>query len=149
MPNFAETEGFDQNCPGTGAEPILYFRRANLDQCNAAVLALDQWRLDVDTGIERVQRADFGFGAAKPSGGGYPAIYIYGLANGASVLGIYRSDDNAVTWNGPLSACPANITQFGSCPNNNIDLIKTVDGDANTYGRYYTGFSGTGFAYGN
>ena len=75
----------------------------------------------------------FGFGVA--GGGGYPAIYIAGFVSG--VWGVYRSDDNAATW-----------VALGANPLNSIDQITTVEGDANTYGKVYIGFLGSGFAYG-
>lgn len=97
------------------------------------------------SGVFSVQ--DIGFGKAKPGGSGYPAIFIYGFANGATVPGVYRSDDNTSTWVGPLIPCPANITQFGSCVGNSLDLVSTIDGDVNTYGKFYVGYKGTGYAY--
>lgn len=76
----------------------------------------------------------FGFGKAKASG--YPAIYIFGWIS--NVLGIWRSDDQAVTW--------ARISD--GFPINSFDWIKFVEGDSNTYGTVYVGFGGSGFAYG-
>jgi hypothetical protein len=76
----------------------------------------------------------FGFGVAA-SGQTYPAIYIAGFVS--SVWGIYRSIDNATTWQLLVTS-----------PMNSLDLVKTVEGDANTYGKVYVGFAGTGCAYG-
>ena len=78
----------------------------------------------------------FGFGKAKPGGGGYPAIYIYGQVSGT--FGLYRSDDNAATW----------TLLTGIYPINSLDEIMYVSGDNNTYGTVYLGFKGSGFAYG-
>lgn len=75
----------------------------------------------------------FGFG--KAPAGGYPSIYIAGYVS--SVWGVYRSDDNAVSW-----------VSLGANPLNSIDQIKTVEGDPDTYGKVYIGFHGSGFAYG-
>jgi hypothetical protein len=78
---------------------------------------------------------DFGFGAPFP-GYNYPAIYIAGWLNG--VFGVYRSDDNAQTWN-----------FLGEFPLGSLDQISTLTGDANVPGRVYVGFSGSGYAYGD
>jgi photosystem II stability/assembly factor-like uncharacterized protein len=78
----------------------------------------------------------FGFGRPNPRGPGYPAIFLYGWVYG--VPGVWRSDDNATTWE-KLS------DQF---PNNSLDTVKVVEGDNNVYGKVYIGFSGSGFAYG-
>jgi len=76
----------------------------------------------------------FGFGKAAV-GQTYPAIYIAGWVNG--IYGIYRSKDNATTWE-PL----------GAWPTNSLDMAVTIEGDMNVYGRVYLGFGGSGSAYG-
>ncbi|MGD0095117.1 MAG: Ig-like domain-containing protein [Terracidiphilus sp.] len=76
----------------------------------------------------------FGFGAPKPGGSGYPAIYINGWVN--HVYGIWQSLDNASTW-----------TQIGTYADNDVDLVTTISGDPNVYGRVYVGFRGSGDAY--
>ena len=76
----------------------------------------------------------FGFGKAA-AGQNYPAIYIAGWVNG--IYGVYRSIDNAVTWE-PL----------GAWPTGSLDIVVTIEGDMNTYGRVYVGFGGSGSAYG-
>ncbi|RYZ93103.1 MAG: exo-alpha-sialidase [Proteobacteria bacterium] len=76
---------------------------------------------------------DFAFGAAAP-GSDYPAIYIAGWVN--NVWGIYRSDDNAATWE-----------FLGANPNGNLDTVVSLEADARIYGRVYVGFSGSGYAY--
>lgn len=90
----------------------------------------------------------FGLGAAKPGGSGFPAIYIAGWANcgqtgiqncGASsgyTYGIWRSPDHGSTW-----------YDLG-IPRNSLDTVNTVEGDGNSYGEPYVGFSGSGYAFG-
>lgn len=79
---------------------------------------------------------DFGFGKAKPGGGGYPAIYLAGFYN--NDYGIYQSVDNCTTWR-----------KLTTWPLDSIDAVKCVFGDAEAYGRCYVGFIGSGFAYGD
>lgn len=92
----------------------------------------------------------FGYGAAKPGGSGYPSIYIVGWANcgqtginncpsGATgyTYGVWRSTDHTATWN-----------YLNNAPINSLDYIKTIEGDANTYGLFYIGWLGSGFAFG-
>ena len=76
----------------------------------------------------------FGFGAPATTGG-YPAIYICGWVS--NVYGIWRSDNQGQNW-----------TQICDWPLGSIDMIKTISGDMNTYGKVYAGFSGSGYAYG-
>ncbi|GCE29634.1 hypothetical protein KDA_51180 [Dictyobacter alpinus] len=90
------------------------------------------------TKVPNVQEArSFGFGKALP-GSSYPAIYLYGKANGDSAFGIYRSADQGATWS-LLSAAPLGI----------YDQVNVTTGDMNRAGRVYVGFSGNGFAYGD
>ena len=49
----------------------------------------------------------------------------------------WRSIDNASSW-----------TKLIDYPDNNFDVVKCIEGDANTYGTVYIGFRGSGFAYG-
>jgi photosystem II stability/assembly factor-like uncharacterized protein len=72
----------------------------------------------------------FGFGKAA-EGSDYPAIYIAGYVD--RVWGIWRSDDNAANWN-----------RIGDYPNDRSDLMSTLTGDMNVYGRVYIGFHGAG-----
>ena len=74
-----------------------------------------------------------GFGKAA-TGSDYPAIYIAGYVGG--IWGIWRSTDNAATW-----------AKIGDYPQGNYDMIRTISGDANVYGRVYVGFAGSGAAY--
>jgi hypothetical protein len=83
-----------------------------------------------------LQVNSFGFGAAKPSGGGYPAIYINGFVNQGSgyVFGFWRSDDNCSSW--------TNIGTFAGP--NGLGSVISMSGDMNTYGTCYVGISGFG-----
>jgi hypothetical protein len=87
------------------------------------------------TGVPNVDEVvAFGFGAPKPGGSGYPAIYIVGWVN--NVYGIWQSVDNASTW-----------TRIGTYANNDVEMVTSVSGDPNVYGRVYVGFGGSGDAY--
>jgi hypothetical protein len=76
--------------------------------------------------------SSFGFGMAKPGGGGYPAVFINGFVSG--VWGLWRSDDNCATWN--------NIGTWAGP--NGLGSIVTMSGDMNTYGTCYVGIGGFG-----
>jgi hypothetical protein len=78
-----------------------------------------------------------GFGAAA-SGRTYPAVYIWGAANGGPV-GIYRSDDAGATW----LRINDDAHEFGG-PGNGQFVI----GDENVYGRVFMSTAGRGIAYG-
>lgn len=77
---------------------------------------------------------DFGFGKSRTNTG-YPAIFIVGWVG--SVYGIWRSDDQAVSW-----------TKIGDFPDENIDSVTAITGDMDKFGAAYIGFGGSGFAYG-
>ena len=81
-----------------------------------------------------------GFGAAKPGGGGYPMVYAYGWLS--SVQGLYQSEDGGTTWS--IINVP---TSEKTWPMNSVDLITSVSGDYDVYGRIYVGFAGSGNAY--
>lgn len=74
----------------------------------------------------------FGFGKART---GYPTIYIVGWVH--RIYGIWRSTDNAQTWD-----------RIGEFPIGSLDAVTTIDGDKNVYGTVYVGFAGSGYAYG-
>jgi hypothetical protein len=74
----------------------------------------------------------WGFGA--PNGGTYPTIFIYGYVN--SVLGVWQSTDNCVTWQ------KIGDTQFGGMT---FDLPQCMAGDMNIPGVVYVGFFGSGY----
>jgi hypothetical protein len=75
----------------------------------------------------------FGFGKAAP-GQDYPAIFIAGYVD--NVWGLWRSDDDAASW-----------VKIGDYPLGNVDIIRSVAGDMDRYGRCYVGFAGAGGAY--
>jgi len=77
----------------------------------------------------------FGFGKAKPGGGGYPTVFIYGQVSG--VLSFWRSDDNCATW-----------VNLGANPAGSLDGIIDLDGDKNIYGQVYGAYSSSGWFYG-
>ena len=85
--------------------------------------------------VPKMLAATFGFGKPAPDHS-YPAIYVVGFLAGA--YGIYRSIDNALSW----------VRISNGYPLGSFDLIKTIEGDADTYGTVYIGFQGSGFAYG-
>lgn len=86
--------------------------------------------------VTNVKAIKIGFGKSAP-GQTYPAIYVYGFLSG--VYGIFRSDDNATSW----------VTISDGFPLGAFDEMKCIEGDANTYGTVYVGFSGFGFAFGS
>jgi hypothetical protein len=98
------------------------------------------------TSVANVQDVTtFGFSAANPSGGTYPAVGIVGWVsqNGGATYtwGIWRSDDNCVTW-----------TQIGDFPPRYgtggwIDEASCMEGDPNNWNRWIVGFQGSSCAY--
>ena len=76
----------------------------------------------------------FGFGKEAP-GTSYPAVFIAGWVGGA--YGIWSSSSEGQSW-----------TRIGDYPLGNLDEVKAMDGDKNTYGTVYVGFAGSGYAYG-
>jgi hypothetical protein len=76
----------------------------------------------------------FGFGKAKTGDGS--SIFIYGAVGGK--MGVWESDDDCGTW-----------TQLSNAwPNDSMDQVVDMEGDANTYGRVHIGFGGSGWVYG-
>lgn len=82
---------------------------------------------------------NFGFGKAKPGGGGYPTIFILGYVS--NVFGIWRSDDGE-------QATPTWTQVSDGFPLGSFDFIKWVEGDPDVYNRCFVAFNGSGFAYG-
>jgi len=78
----------------------------------------------------------FGFGAPQIPGG-TPTIYAYGTISGVGA--IWRSVDLGVTW----------VSIGSQFPLGSFDLINTIEGDANTFGTVYIGFSGSGVIVGH
>jgi photosystem II stability/assembly factor-like uncharacterized protein len=78
-------------------------------------------------------------GLGKPATtGGYPALYMWGVANGGP-RGIYRSIDTGKTW----ARINDDQHQYGGPANGNF-----VVGDLNVYGRVYMSTAGRGLVYG-
>jgi hypothetical protein len=78
----------------------------------------------------------FGFGKAATSDG-YPTLFVYGRSATDSQWGVWRSSDEGATWD--------RIAEF---PLGIFDVVMTVAGDPDIFGRVYIGWSGNGFAYG-
>jgi hypothetical protein len=82
-------------------------------------------------GVSKV--VDIGFGKAQAATG--PAsIYILGDVNG--VYGVWRSVDDAATWQ-----------QIGK-NTYGIDNFQSISGDMNTFGKVYVGLGGSSYVYG-
>ncbi|HXN32315.1 MAG TPA: xyloglucanase [Polyangiaceae bacterium] len=79
--------------------------------------------------------ASVGFGRAATCQSPYPVLYLAGAANGVS--GVYRSDDQAATW------------QRIDDPQHQYGTINCVTGDPRVYGRVYLGTGGRGILYGD
>jgi Bacterial Ig domain len=81
-----------------------------------------------------------GFGAPQPGGSGYPAIYTEAWLNGVKC--ICASYDGGTTW--AALNIPTGILAWAL---DSVDLVTTVSGDMNVYGRVYVGFRGSGASY--
>jgi hypothetical protein len=77
---------------------------------------------------------DIAFGKVAP-GKSYPTIFIAGRVFGA--FGIWRSFDNAVTWQ-----------QIAEFPTGALDQVSTMAADPNVFGRVYLGYAGSGWIWG-
>jgi hypothetical protein len=86
---------------------------------------------NVSNGLYRILDVwAFGFSAAKPGGGGYPAILIFARVNGT--YGFWESDDDCATW-----------FALGEYPVGWLDLCKAIEGNPNVYQDWYVGFIGS------
>jgi len=75
----------------------------------------------------------------KQCGSYASSIYYVGWLSVAAVntYGIFRSDDGMSTWK-----------QIGDYPGGRLDQPQWIEGDKNTCGTVYVGYSGSGAAYG-
>lgn len=69
--------------------------------------------------------------------GGYPAIYVYGKRTGNSRWGIFRSTDEARSWD-----------QISGYPTGLIDIPSGMAASWDRFGLVYLGFRGNSFVYG-
>lgn len=79
----------------------------------------------------------FGFGAPKPGGNGYPTIIAYQKDAGVNPQGFYQSTDGGATWTAVNIPASENLW-----PAHLIDLMSSLAGDSNVYGRFYAGLLG-------
>ena len=86
----------------------------------------------------------FGFGAIK-SGSSFPSIWFYGTFSGT--FGLWRSNDNAVTW---TQACAnqSSCQTSDQYPLGYISQFKTLTGDSTNYGFVYMCAGGNACVYG-
>jgi photosystem II stability/assembly factor-like uncharacterized protein len=133
-------EGYNSSLQAVPGEAGNLFFSNGPVGCGGALECPDDFYRSIDggsswTAVPNVHEViAFGFGAPKPGGSGYPAIYLNGWVN--HVYGLWQSVDNASSW-----------TQIGTFANNDVDLVTTMSGDPNVYGRAYVGFRGSGDAY--
>ncbi len=98
-------------------------------------MALGGWREEL--GDAAGDRAGVQCRPGKPEReGGYPAIFVAGVAAGAT--GIYRSTDGGKRWD-----------RIGQYPLGIFDWIDAMDGDKDVFGKVYIAFSGPGLPTGN
>ncbi|RYG14110.1 MAG: hypothetical protein EON92_03330 [Burkholderiales bacterium] len=84
------------------------------------------------TGVDQVD--DVAFGKAL-SPGSYPTVFVSGRV--AGVYGIWRSVDDAVSWQ-----------RVGTFPVGSLDQVTVMAGDPDVFGKVYLGYKGSGWAYG-
>lgn len=82
-----------------------------------------------------------GVGAIAP-GSDYPTVYFVGWLS--NVYGIYRSTSTAAQW----AANTVTWTQVGTFPDGSDDAAVTISGDGVTWNKWYMGWQGSSFTYG-
>jgi photosystem II stability/assembly factor-like uncharacterized protein len=83
-------------------------------------------------GVDAVD--DIGLGRSD-EGAVYPTIFVSGRVYGR--YGIWRSTDNAVSWQ--------RLAEF---PVGTLDQVTVIEGDRDTFGRVFVGYKGSGWRYG-
>ena len=101
------------------------------------------WGLTQLNSITSVQA--IGFGKALTTNH-YPTIFVVG--NVGSAFGIWRSTDKGASWDKVMPLQTGCTTVPCVRPLHSRDVITSIDGDKNVFGKIYVGFSGSGFAYG-
>lgn len=107
---------------------------ATVDTSNIFYRSLDGGATWADVSGTQTVREVWCWGFGAPNGGSYPTIFIYGYVN--SVLGVWQSVDNCVSWQMIGDA------QFGGLT---FDSPNCMSGDMNTPGNVYVGFLGSGY----
>lgn len=129
-------------CPGVAGNFYCSTGRNSLSQQMPFYEIQDNGSSLVRTRIVGVDSVrSYGYG--KPPTGTYPSIFIWGNVaaaqdtQGVGGVGVWRSDDHAVSW-----------TRLGSSPypNDSLDAPWIVSGDMNVVGKCYVGFYGSGVA---
>jgi len=82
----------------------------------------------------------FGFGRAA-AGKDFPTVFMAGYVS--SVWGIYYASNTAAEW----AANAVSWTSIGDFPAGSFDEVQAVEGDMNSFGTCYVGFSGSGCVY--
>jgi hypothetical protein len=87
-----------------------------------------------------------GCGAVKP-GNDYPSVYFAGQVNG--VYGIWRSDNSKAQWaTAAGGVCTAiTWTNIGTFPLGSIGQVTAIEGDPDTWGRFYISTANDGIYY--
>jgi hypothetical protein len=129
-----------RSVPGYGGHVFACSGTVNQNNQPACVFMRTTDGCKTFTNIAGVQCV-FAFGFGKPARGrDYPTVYFAGLHK--NQFGIYRSTSSLAAWN----VNTVEWTKIGDYPLGNYDVIKCVEGDANTFGTVYVGFGGSGWA---
>jgi hypothetical protein len=131
------TAGSQGNPPGSSPAGNFY-RSTNAD---TAMKGTQRWQAIANvSGV-----IAFGFGKIKP-GGDYPTVFIAGYVKG--IYGIWRGDGTLAQWAASGGGgTGVTWTNLGANPLNSFDVVKSLEGDGNTYGAVYIGWGGSGFGY--